>query len=144
MISLPLRRLSKALIGAIASLLLVACEAPPTNLTAEPNDDAKGGGNDQGTGDESMRGFSWVVDKRLAGMPKPGASRDLAKDLNFLKEQRIDLLVSLTIKPTSTAELEARGIEILHLPVEDFTAPTLEQMHAFTSAAKARHAGARL
>lgn len=83
-----------------------------------------------------MRGFSWVVDERLAGMPRPGGHGDLEADLAFLADQKIELLVSLTEHGTDADAAEALGIRVLHLPVKDFGAPSLEQLCAFTNAAR--------
>jgi len=90
-----------------------------------------------------MSGFSWVVAGRLAGMPRPGRLRPLQDDLAFLTSQRIALLVSLTEEPTDAGALAAAGIEALHLPVADFTAPTLDQLRAFLAAALRAHAAGR-
>ncbi len=75
--------------------------------------------------------FSWVIENQLAAMPRPGVSASLDDDLAFLKQQKIDLLVSLTADPISAAVLALHGIESLHLPVHDFHAPTLDQMSEF-------------
>ena len=89
---------------------------------------------------EPMRGFSWVVSDQLAGMPLPGAARTLDYDIGFLEGEGIDLLVSLTEQPADPVVLAAHGIDALHIPVKDFTAPTLEQMNIFVNAVKTRNA----
>lgn len=106
-------------IATLQICLLAACQAPPLSLDGEEDEN------------EAMPGFSWVVEHELAGMPRPGGRRDLAQDLAFLKEQRIDLLVSLTITPVGASELLAQDIDLLHLPIKDFAAPTLVQMNTF-------------
>lgn len=80
-----------------------------------------------------MDGFSFV-DEVLAGMPQPGRTAPLADDLAFLVDQEIALLVSLTEEPTDPLALEAVGMDLLHLPIEDFTPPTLEQQAAMVDA----------
>ncbi len=90
-----------------------------------------------------MPGFSWVVDRRLAAMPQPGARRPLAEDLAFLQSQGIELLVSLTEEPTDPAALARRGIDRLHFPVRDFTAPSLEQLQRFVAAVESSSAAGR-
>ena len=80
-----------------------------------------------------MKGFSWVLEGRLAGMPQPGPGDDLEHDLLFLEEQEIELLVSLTEKSTDIEAAKAHGMAVLHLPVKDFAAPTLDQLFEFTS-----------
>ena len=84
-----------------------------------------------------MHGFSWVIDEQLAGLPQPGPGDDLEHDLLFLEGQKIDLLVSLTEKVTDVDAAEDHGIEVLHLPVKDFKAPTLKQLIEFTQTTRA-------
>lgn len=84
-----------------------------------------------------MDGFSWVVNQTLAGMPQPGARGSLDKDLEFLAEQHVDLLVSLTEDGTDPVAAAPHGITVLHLPVRDFTAPSLDQLVEFNAAADA-------
>ncbi len=114
------------------------CEGPPSEVFGV------GGGFDSpdGRGQEglSMGGFSWVVDGKLAGMPMLGRLQALALDIAFLDQQSVDLLVSLTIEAVPKSTLAARGIDALHLPVRDFTAPTQEQMLVFVREVAARHA----
>jgi atypical dual specificity phosphatase len=75
--------------------------------------------------------FSWVIEDQLAAMPRPGTSASIDDDLAFLKDRRIDLLVSLTVDTPSTPLLARHEIESLHLPMEDFHAPTLDQILEF-------------
>ena len=77
-----------------------------------------------------MSGFSYLRDF-LAGMPRPGGRGDLDADLDFLASEDITLLVSLTPEALDEAALAARNIEVLRLPVEDFHAPTQDQLHEF-------------
>lgn len=95
------------------------------------------GGCGSSADDEPMPGFSWVIDGELAGMPRPGGVRTLEQDLRFLSEQGIDLLVSLTETPTDPQAVAAQGMDLLHLPVVDFTAPTQKQLADFVTAADA-------
>ncbi len=82
---------------------------------------------------QPMRGFSWVVPGKLAAMPVPGRDRPLAQDAAILEREGIRVLVSLTEEPPDRAVLASRGIDQRHIPVQDFTAPTLEQMIAFVA-----------
>ena len=84
-----------------------------------------------------MSGFSFV-DDTLAGMPQPGGRAPLATDLAFLVEQEIVLLVSLTEEPTDPLAVADAGLEMLHLPIVDFTPPTLDQQIAFVDATRAK------
>ncbi len=80
-----------------------------------------------------MDGFSWVVDEQLSGMPQPGSNTSLEQDLSFLRDQEIDLLFSLTVGGTDPMLATSYGVEIVHVPVPDFTAPSLEQLEQFVS-----------
>lgn len=92
-------------------------------------------GRDVGEGTAMQNGFSWVVDQQLAGMPRPGSAADLDDDVEFLAEQGIDLLVSLTTETLDSSVLTEFGIESLHLPIADFQPPTLEQQVEFVARA---------
>ncbi len=76
-------------------------------------------------------GFSWVLADELAAMPLP---RDIDDQASFLAQQGIRLLVSLTEEAADANVLAAHGIQQLHIPVVDFTAPTQEQCRAFVAA----------
>ena len=78
-----------------------------------------------------MQGFSWVVEGELAAMPLPGRKRTLTEDVTFLRGQGIRQLVSLTEETPSAEALAVAAIGQVHIPVRDFTAPTLEQMVEF-------------
>jgi atypical dual specificity phosphatase len=80
---------------------------------------------------DSVPGFSWVEQDTLAAMARPGRERDLEEDLAWLHSAGIRVLVSLTEEPVPEKALEKYGMTGLHLPVEDFTPPTLEQMDRF-------------
>ena len=107
------------------SLLLVACMPPEAADTETPvNDPYDGVYLPNPPPADPLRGFSWVEQGVLAAMPFP-------RDLDALGAEGIVTLVSLTeILPNDEA-LESSGLESLHLPVEDFTAPTLQQMSTF-------------
>lgn len=81
-----------------------------------------------------MAGFSFVDDS-LAGMPQP-----YADDVPFLAEQGLALLISAREVPMDPALLAPYGIDGLHLPIEDFTAPTLEQQRQFVAEVRGRRA----
>ena len=71
----------------------------------------------------------------IAGLPRPGGTGNLGGDLAFLRDQGVDLLVSLTEVPVPREDLSRFGIEGLHLPVRDFGAPTLAQLTTFVERA---------
>jgi len=93
-----------------------------------PRDDAESTG--------MQDGFSWVIDKQLAGMPWPGGVASLEEDAAFLSEHGIVLLISLTGGIPNPDVLAAHDIESFHLPVEDFHPPTLAQQIEFVEITK--------
>lgn len=84
----------------------------------------------------TMSGFSFV-DTHAAGAPQPGRLAPLEEDLLFLVEQGIAVLVSLTVTPTDPLAVEAAGIQPVHLPIEDYHAPTLQQQFEFVEGLQA-------
>lgn len=83
-----------------------------------------------------MSGFSWVIESQVAAMPRPGGRRPLDQDLQFLRDQGVDFLVSLTETPLDPAALSRHGIESMHIPVPDFHAPTQEQLDQYVNAVR--------
>lgn len=83
-------------------------------------------------GDGRMPGFYWLLDGELAGCGRPGGRRDdaelLERDLGWLREQGIGALLSLTETPLSADALERQGFSSLHLPVDDLSPPTSDQL----------------
>jgi atypical dual specificity phosphatase len=77
-----------------------------------------------------MHRFYWVIDNVLAGCSRPGAGRDgdIDRDLDTLRGYGIGALLTLTETPLPLGALERHGIAGLHLPVDDFHAPTTAQM----------------
>ncbi|MBI2344418.1 MAG: dual specificity protein phosphatase family protein [Deltaproteobacteria bacterium] len=87
--------------------------------------------------EEVMPGFSWVIWHKLSGMAKPGLKHPLEEDLASLMDQGIDLLVSLTEKSIDPVIAATYDIDVLHIPVKDFTAPTVQQLATFIDQASA-------
>lgn len=80
-------------------------------------------------------GFSWIDEPHLAALARPEGEADL----RWLRERGIDLLVSLTEEPPDRREINAAGLMLYHVPIEDMTAPTQEELDRSVSAiAKAR------
>ncbi len=85
-----------------------------------------------------LRNFTWVLPRRLAGMalptsagrPRGGAEADpaLERDLMSLKALGVNAVVSLTREPLHEETLDHCKFRHLHLPVEDMTAPSPEQI----------------
>lgn len=87
-----------------------------------------------------LRNFSWVIDGRLAGMAIPsgayrsaqrGRSSELERDAEALIGHGIKAVVSLTHQALAPEVLNRFGITALHLPVEDMTRPSREQIDQF-------------
>ncbi len=86
-----------------------------------------------------LRNFTWVIPRRLAGMalptsaysPHAGETTDqaLKQDLMSLEELGVNTVVSLTREPMHGSTLGHCGFRSLHLPVEDMTAPSPEQIN---------------
>ena len=77
-----------------------------------------------------MHRFYWMIDNVLAGCSRPGVGRDrdIDRDLAILRGHGIGALLTLTETALPLGALERHGIAGLHLPVDDFQAPTTTQM----------------
>jgi atypical dual specificity phosphatase len=77
-----------------------------------------------------MLRFYWVIENVLAGCSRPGAGPDgdVDRDLAALRGHGVDALLTLTETALPWEALERHGIRGLHLPVDDFQAPTTAQM----------------
>lgn len=74
------------------------------------------------------RNFSWLIKDEIAGMGRP---MSIVTDLEFLKDNGIEAIVSLTVLPLHKTLIEEFGFEYKHIPVADFTSPTQEQIDEF-------------
>jgi atypical dual specificity phosphatase len=74
--------------------------------------------------------FYWVQEGLLAGSSRPGGLRDehLSADLAELQAHGIGSIVSMTETPIDQLAVEELGITYAHIPVVDFTAPTVPQI----------------
>jgi len=113
-----------------------AADAPAPTPGSEPDPDHDPEHDPAGADDDdaySIYGFSWVRPE-LAGLPKPGGiSGDLSKDLAFLADEGVDLVISLTTTAISEESIREHGMEARHIPVPDGTAPTPEQIDTFVA-----------
>ena len=75
--------------------------------------------------------FSFVIPGLLAGMACPGVMSPLIQDLQELQENGINAIVTLTEYPLPQQQLTAAGFDYLHLPIQDLTPPSLEQIYTF-------------
>lgn len=78
--------------------------------------------------------FSWIEKPQLAALGRP----DSLEDLEWLRRQGIDLLVSLTEEPPHGRWVNEAGLLLVHVPVCDMEAPTQSQLNrCITSILKA-------
>jgi atypical dual specificity phosphatase len=75
-------------------------------------------------------GFSWVEKPLLAALARPSS----AEDLVWLREQGIEVLLSLTEERPRRDWVEAAGLLVFHEPLEDMEAPSQEQLRRAVSA----------
>ena len=125
--------LMRAAFCSVALVQIMACgeaEEPAVHAHADPNSSAA---RDENQPVPAARGFSWIVPGELAVMPLPGRDRPLDQDAAFLEQEGIRVLVSLTETPTDAEVLTSRSIAQEHISVQDYQAPTLEQMIEFVA-----------
>lgn len=82
--------------------------------------------------------FYWVVEGALAGCSRPGSrerheprmsrAEALDADLADLRERSISAVLTLTEEALPAEALARHGLEALHVPVEDMTAPEPEEL----------------
>lgn len=75
-----------------------------------------------------MSGFSWIIEGVLAGMPYPGRFGSLEAELRDLHAAGIATVVTLTERPLERDAVERAGVRAVHIPIYDFTPPTIEQV----------------
>jgi atypical dual specificity phosphatase len=73
--------------------------------------------------------FSWVDKPFLAGMARPVE----LGELQWLRQEGIELLVSLTEDPPRRDWINEAGLFLVHQPIEDMHAPSLEQLSQIMS-----------
>jgi atypical dual specificity phosphatase len=69
-------------------------------------------------------GFSWIDKPLLAALARP----DSPQDLEWLRGQGIDLLISLTEDAPYSRWINEAGLLAMHVPITDMEAPTQEQL----------------
>jgi atypical dual specificity phosphatase len=75
-------------------------------------------------------GFSWVEKPQLAALARPSSPDDFA----WLRDQGIEVLVSLTEDKPRRDWAEEAGLLVYHEPLEDMEAPSQEQLDRAVSA----------
>jgi atypical dual specificity phosphatase len=74
--------------------------------------------------------FSWIEPSKLAAMGMP----DSMEELEWLRQQGIDLVITLTEDPLPRYWLSETGVLALHVPVADMAPPTIAQIEECLSA----------
>ncbi len=69
-------------------------------------------------------GFSWIDKPHLAAMARPSD----VDDMLWLRQQGIELLISLTEDPPRRDWVNEAGLMMMHVPVEDMAPPTQAQL----------------
>ena len=83
-------------------------------------------------------GFSWVDPPRLAALARPQS----VEDLQWLRRNGIDVLVSLTESPVPRQWINDTGMLSVAVPVPDMSAPTDRQLdHVLATIRKANASG---
>jgi atypical dual specificity phosphatase len=75
-------------------------------------------------------GFSWIEKPLLAALARPSD----AEDFTWLREQGIEVLVSLTEDRPRRDWVEQANLLVFHEPLEDMEPPTQEQLDRCVSA----------
>jgi len=72
--------------------------------------------------------FSYIIPHFLAGMARPGKIDSLNEDLDYLQKLGIKAIISLTETAINQEAVKNYGFHYMHIPVDDFTAPSLNQV----------------
>ncbi len=78
-------------------------------------------------------GFSWLIDDTIGGMGYPGWGSGVENALEWLAGSQVGMLVSLTQSPISAELVMEYGMMPLHVPIKDFTAPSIAQIQTFVA-----------
>lgn len=76
------------------------------------------------------QGFSWIEKPLVAALARPSAPDDFA----WLREQGIEVLLSLTEDRPRRDWADEAGLLVFHEPLEDMEAPTQDQLDRTVSA----------
>ena len=75
-------------------------------------------------------GFSWIEKPLVAAMARP----ESLEELLWLRQQNIEVLVSLSEEPLRRDWVNSAGLMVYHVPVVDMEAPTQDQLDQCLSA----------
>jgi atypical dual specificity phosphatase len=76
------------------------------------------------------QGFTWIEKPHLAALARPSGPEDLA----WLRQQGIELLLSLTEDPPRRDWINDAGLLLFHVPMVDMEAPSQEDLDRCISA----------
>jgi len=79
-----------------------------------------------------IRNFSWLIEGEIAGMARPAS----VNTFEILKDNDIGAIVSLSEFSLSKGLIEEFGFEVKHIPLKDFSAPSIKQIEDFLEFAK--------
>lgn len=79
-----------------------------------------------------IRNFSWLIEGEIAGMARPAS----VNTLEILKDNDIGAIVSLSEFSLSKGLIEEFGFEVKHIPLKDFSTPSIKQIEDFIEFAK--------
>jgi atypical dual specificity phosphatase len=80
-------------------------------------------------------GFSWIEQPLLAALARPSS----AEDLLWLRQEGIELLISLTEERPRRDWCNDAGLLVFHEPIDDMEAPSQEQLDRIASAILRAH-----
>lgn len=72
--------------------------------------------------------FKWVNSNFLSFGEKPGKWRPVKEDLEFLRASGVRSILSLVEQEPQLENYRSAGFDAHHVPVDDFQAPTMEQI----------------
>jgi len=68
--------------------------------------------------------FDWIEKPFLAAMARPGGADELA----WLRNEGVEIVITLTESPLPRDWVNDAGLMAVHVPVQDLSAPSLEQL----------------
>ncbi len=80
--------------------------------------------------------FTWIERGKLGALARP----ESREDLSWLRDEGVEVLLSLTEDPIRKDWLEDAGLLVMHVPVPDMEAPTEQQLEQCVSAIRKANA----
>jgi atypical dual specificity phosphatase len=80
-------------------------------------------------------GFTWIEKPLLAALARPEG----VEDLDWLRKQGLELLLSLTEDPPRRDWINSAGLMLIHEPMMDMAAPDQEQLERCVSVIRKAH-----